>query len=146
MDQGLCAACCNRTPSVNGVRPTTCSQCQAPLVATEAAAYAVAEDPWKSLEHPWLDPPKIMASPWKDMTSDKTQVASSTERYVSESSSGKGAHKGSKQEASSSGAETVRPAAPTLGASGVAVEDVDSSMRSLRCTTITIVQKHEGLQ
>ena len=85
MDQGLCAACCNRTPSVNGVRPTTCSQCQAPLVATEAAAYAVAEDPWKLLEHPWLDPLKIMESPWEDMTSDKTQVAPSTERYVSES-------------------------------------------------------------
>ena len=62
-----------------------------------------------------------LENPWKDMTSDRTQVASSTGGY---GAGAKGGKKGSKQEAPFSAAKTVSfKMPPAEGSMGIAVVD-----------------------
>ena len=79
-----------------------------------------------------------LENPWKDMTSDRTQVASST---GGSGTGAKGGKKGSIQEAPSSAAKTVSFKTPPAEESmGIEVADIAFMMKSLRCTTFSIIQ------
>ena len=118
-DQGICVACSKKNPTVDKVKPRVCTACGASLVATRASEYA--------------------ENPWKDMVSEPTQVPPCTGRA---GTGAKGGKKGSKQEAPSSDAKTVSfQLPPAEKIVGIEVADIEHTLKKLRCTTFSIVQK-----
>ena len=120
-NQGICSGCMFLNEEVDGVRPSICAQCGNSTVCTSAKEY--------------------LENPWRGMTSDPTEVASSTK------GSGKRGKKGSKREASSSDAETVPAPAPIAGLlKGVAVADGNAALKRLGCASIVFARKNEDGQ